>query len=103
MLFNDENSNEGIKQVMEEIQRYVPCYGEGKDKVYSGQGVVGDQLSVERGVNFLLQVANGISPEERMEGIHLEIADFHTKMKFLQVISYRHHVCVVLLTEGRWC
>jgi hypothetical protein len=33
MLFNDENSNEGIKQVMEEIQPYVPCYGEGKLKV----------------------------------------------------------------------
>ena len=51
----------------------------------TSQGVVGDQLSVERGINQLLQVANGLTPEERKEGLHMEIADFHAKMKYLQV------------------
>ena len=74
MLFEDETSNEGIKKVLKEIQKYVPCYGEDKEKVYSGQGVVADQLSVERGVNCLLQVANGLTLEERMEGLHFEVA-----------------------------
>ena len=94
MLFADENSNEGIESVLREIQQYVPSYGEGKEKVYGTQGVVGDQLSVERGVNFLLQVSNGLTPEERVEGVHLEIADFHTKMKFLQVNLYIIHELV---------
>ena len=80
MLFANENSNEGIEKVLQEIPQYVPCYGEGKEKVYSGQGVAGDQLSVERGVNYLLQIANGLTPEERKEGLHFEISDFHTKM-----------------------
>ena len=74
MLFANENSNDGIEKVLQEIQQYVPCYGEGKEKVYSGQGV-----------NYLLQIANGLTPEERKECLHFEISDFHTKMKFLQV------------------
>ena len=88
MLFSDENTNEGVAEVLHEIQNYVPCYGEEEDKVYAGQGVVADQLSVECGVNCLLQVANGLTAKERMDGIHLEVADFHTKMKFLQVCNF---------------
>jgi hypothetical protein len=99
MLFSDENTNEGIANVLSEIQQYVPCYGEEEDRVYAGQGVVADQLSVERGVNYLLQVANGLTAKERMDGIHLEVADFHTKMKFLQVWS----VSVACLDKGKYC
>lgn len=90
MLFADENTNEGMEEVLREVQQYVPCYGEGEDNVYAGQGMVGDQLSVEREANFLLQIANGLTAEERMDGIHLEVTDFHTKMKFLQVYSSCH-------------
>ncbi len=96
MLFSDENTNEGIAEVLSEIQQYVPCHGEGEDRAYSGQGVMADQLSVERGVNYLLQVANGLTAKERMDGIHLEVADFHTKMKFLQVYS----VSFICLQKG---
>ena len=39
----------------------MPCYGDEEDKVYVGQGVVADQLSVEREVNCILQVANGLT------------------------------------------
>ena len=35
---------EGNESVLCEIQQYVPSYGEGKEKVYATQGVVGDQL-----------------------------------------------------------
>ena len=68
MIFPDENTNGGIAEVLHEIQKYVHCYGEEDDKVYAGQGVVADQLSVERGVNCLLQVANGLTAKERMDG-----------------------------------
>ncbi|XP_066924617.1 uncharacterized protein [Clytia hemisphaerica] len=47
--------------------------------------VVGDQLSVERAINSQFQSANGFTPEERLDGMHFEIADFHTEMKFMQL------------------
>ena len=48
-------------------------------------GVVGDQLSVERAVNCLSSLANGFTPEERLDGMHIEIADWHAELKFLSV------------------
>ena len=71
------------------MYKYVPTLEENEDKkAYPiSQGLVGDQLSVERGINHLLQVANGLTPKERLEGLHLEIADFHSQMKFLQACS----------------
>ena len=105
MLFENENTNEGMQSVLNEIHSYVPhaevekhikvnVDKQGvvvpevvivKEKRFSGQGVVGDQLSVERGVNSLMQIANGLTPDDRKEGLHFEIADFHSQMKFLQV------------------
>ena len=106
MLFENENANEGMQAVLNELHSYVP-YADiekhttvnvvseedlltpqvvtEKQKRFSVQGVVGDQLSVERGVNSLMQIANGLTPEDRKDGIHFKIADFHSQMKFLQV------------------
>ncbi|XP_028404057.1 uncharacterized protein LOC114526731 isoform X1 [Dendronephthya gigantea] len=85
MLHDNENDSDGILAILKSLQKYVPCYGEDKDKQYAGQGVVGDQLSVERGVNGLSSVANGFTPDERIEGLHFEIADWHAGNKFLEV------------------
>ena len=60
---------------------------------FSGQGVVGDQLSVERGINSLMQIANGLTEAARREGLHFELADFHSQMKFLQVLF----LCIIIL------
>ena len=57
-----------------------------EQKRFSAQDIVGDQLSVERGVNSLMQIANGMTADNRKDGIHFEIADFHYYMKFLQVM-----------------
>ena len=57
------------------MHEYVSYYGDAVDRVYTSQGLVADQLSVERGVNALLELANGFTPEERLEGLHLDIAD----------------------------
>lgn len=85
MIFENENTNEGMQVVLDKIHPYVPRFGDGEHKQFTGQGVVGDQLSVERGVNSLMQIANGHTADDRKEGIHFEIADFHAQMKFLQV------------------
>ena len=108
MLFENENSNEGMQAVLNELHTYVPYPDikkhttvsgvdeQGmatthnvieKQKRFSAQGIVGDQLSVERGVNSLMQIANGLTPDDRKDGIHFEVKDFHAQMKFLQVIQ----------------
>lgn len=88
MLFHNENEADGIQNVMKSLHKYVPYHGDNCDRVYGSQGVVADQLSVERGVNALLEVSNGFTPEERMEGLHLEIADGMQGINFLR---YKHH------------
>ena len=56
-----------------------------KKSHFGEQGVMGDQLSIERGLNGVMSLANGFTPEERIEEIHLQIADWHAGNKFLQV------------------
>jgi len=85
MLYHNENDTDGIQHVLSALHKYVPSYGDDEEKVYSSQGCVADQLSVERGVNALFEISNGFTPEERLEGLHLEIADWHAGNKFLKV------------------
>ena len=67
------------------LHKFVPFAGDEEERVYGEQGSVGDQLSVERAVNCCLQVSNGFTPKERLEGLHFEAGDFHAGIKFLQV------------------
>ena len=71
--------------MLKELHSYVPFHGEGCEQVYAEQGVVGDQLSVERAVNGHNGIANGFTPEDRLDGLHFEIADWHAGNKFLEV------------------
>lgn len=102
-LYHNENDSDGIQQVLTGLHQYVSCYGYGNNRVYSSQGLVADQLSVERAVNALFELANGFTPEERLEGLHLEIADWHARNKFEGMkisnvsfkpdfMSHRHYV-----------
>ena len=45
----------------------------------------GDQLTVERAVNAISSVANGDTPADRLEGIHLQLGDWHATVKLLSV------------------
>lgn len=47
--------------------------------------MVGDQLSVERAVDGKVSLSNGFTPEERLDGLHFEVADWHAGNKFLEV------------------
>ena len=84
----NENDNDGINDILARLQNYQSFVGDDEQRKYKEQGVVGDQLSVERGTNALFQMANGFTPQERFDKMHFEIADFHSEMKFMQVCEY---------------
>lgn len=50
-----------------------------------GQLFSGDQLTVERAVNMTSSVANGYTPKDRLEGINLQLGDWHAAVKLLSV------------------
>ena len=76
MIYENENDAVRILQVLQELHQFVPHHGDDENRMYGEQGVVGDQLSVERAVNGHCSLANGFTPEERLEGLHFEIADW---------------------------
>ena len=63
--------------------RYVPFVDEGQEREYPSQPIVGDQLTVELAVNCHMSLCNGFTPDERLEGLHFEIADWHAGNKAL--------------------
>lgn len=74
LLYENENEADGIHRILQHLQQYVPHYNGKTGDKYCEQGIVGDQLTVERGINGLMEVSNGFTPTERNEG-----------MKFLEV------------------
>ena len=46
---------------------------------------VDGQLTVERAVNVIASVANGLTPQDRLYGIHLQLGDWHASVKLLSV------------------
>ena len=94
MIYENENTNEGIQAVVEELYQYVPHAKTKNGVKISGQGVVSDQLSVESGINSLMEIANGLTQADRKEDLHFEIANFHS-MKFLQVLSALSFCCCI--------
>ena len=59
MIYENENDADGIFNILQSIQKYVPFNGDGDERQYDEQGIVGDQLSVERAVNGHMSLANG--------------------------------------------
>ena len=77
-----------MQNILDTLQKYVPEYeGNGKMK-YAEQGIVGVQLTVERGVSAVFEVANGFTAKDRHDGLHFEMANFHGGMKLLEVQKY---------------
>ena len=73
-------------KVLKELQKkqIITITNDG-EIIINTQAIVGDQLTVERAINALLEVANGFDEIQRLEGMHLEVADFHASLKLLQV------------------
>ena len=96
----DENSAEGILEILKEIHKYVPFSGDGEEKTFADQGVVGDQLTVEQAVNGHASLSNGFTPEECLDGLHFQIADWHAGNKFLQVNTCTCTCIIQLMLMG---
>ena len=72
--------------ILKQIRGYSPNLENGEQNFKCKSiPIVGDQLTVERGVNVIEAVQNSFTPEEKLEGIHMEIADWHTAVTFLNV------------------
>ncbi|CAB4040114.1 Hypothetical predicted protein, partial [Paramuricea clavata] len=89
VIFESENDGNGIQKILQELHGYVPFIGDGEERRYSSQAIVGDQLTVERAVNAHMTLINGFTPEERLDGIHCEIADWVAGNKALG-IAFAH-------------
>ena len=75
-----------MTQALRQLHSYVPKWSPREGSTFFHEvGIVGDQLTVERSANCLVSLSNGFTPEERLDGLHVEIADWHADLKFLAV------------------
>ena len=81
-MFKNENINEDMMSILQQFFSYLPKTGDGG---VDGQLFSCDQLTVERAVNVISSVANGFTPEDRLEGINLQLGDWHAAVKVLSV------------------
>ena len=82
IMFKNENVNEDMVSIQQQFFSYLPKTGDGG---VDGQLFSGDQLTVERAVNVISSVANGLTPQDRLEGINLQLGDWHVAVKVLSV------------------
>ena len=68
--------------ILQQFHGYLPQTHNGG---IDGQLFSGDQLTVERAVNMISSVANGYTPKDRLEGINLQLGDWHAAVKLLSV------------------
>ena len=75
--------------MIEELQNYVCATGSPNNDSdvihFENQGLIGDQLTVERCVNAKSSRSNGYNAQEKLEGFNFGIADWHTGMKCCSV------------------
>ena len=68
--------------ILQQFHGYLPQTHNGG---IDGQLFSGDQLTVERAVNMISSVVNGYTPKDRLEGINLQLGDWHAAVKLLSV------------------
>ena len=70
--------------ILQMFHTYLPKSSDAATGV-DGQLFSGDQLTVERAVNVIASVANGLTPQDRLDGIQLQLGDWHASVKLLSV------------------
>ena len=68
--------------ILQQFHSYLPSYGSGE---VDPQLIAGDQLTIERVANIIHSVANGYTQEDRLEGLILQMGDWHAGLKILTV------------------
>lgn len=85
VIFKNENVTEDMIDILKKFQSYLPYASVNGEKKFVNQLCVGDQLSVERAVNSIHSVSNGYTTEDRLEGFTMQLGDWHTGVKILEV------------------
>eukprot|EP00794_Sanderia_malayensis_P019677 gene19677-21623_t len=89
LLYHNENDADGIVNIPKDLHQYVPTARLEDEQIFGDLAIVGDQLTVERGVNAHNTLVNGFERKERLEGLHFEFADWHGINKGLEVAFSR--------------
>ncbi|XP_011679955.2 uncharacterized protein LOC105445739 [Strongylocentrotus purpuratus] len=84
VLTSNENTHEGMVEILDHMNKYVPVETDGTTpvKIISG----GDLLTCERETNTILDRQDSPSPMARWDGLVPVIDDFHTMANFLSAI-----------------
>lgn len=68
--------------ILQDFHTYLPQTGE---DTFDSQLAAGDQLTIERATNVIASVSNGYSAKDRLEGLNLQLGDWHAAVKVLEV------------------
>lgn len=77
---------EDMLAILQKFHTYLPVLN---DDQFDAQLFAGDQLTVERATNVIGSVANGYTAQDRLEGINLQLGDWHAAVKILEVSIYK--------------
>jgi len=99
VLFKNENVTEDMIDILKKFQSYLPFASVNGEKRFLNQLCVGDQLSVETAVNSIHSVSNGYTPEDRLEGFAMQLGDWHTGVKILEVSHDFAHLAELCLNS----
>eukprot|EP00794_Sanderia_malayensis_P002674 gene2674-3093_t len=88
LLYHNENDADGIVNIPKDLHQYVPTARLEDEQIFGDLAIVGDQLTVECGVNARNTLVNGFERKERLEGLHFEFADWHGINKGLECTLY---------------
>lgn len=72
--------------ILQQCHSYLPQTDDGD---IDSQLFSGDQLTIERAVNVISSVANGLTPQDRLDGVNLQLGDWHAAVKLLSLIYSR--------------
>ena len=71
--------------IVRELHELVAVVGADGNEVFDRVPVVGDQKTMERGVEAQFSVRNAYTKTRRLEGLSFQLADWHHENKFLSV------------------
>lgn len=72
--------------IVRDLHKLVPIVKEADgNEVFDRVSVVGDQKTIERGVEAQFSVQNAYTKSRRLEGVFFQLADWHHENKFLSV------------------
>ena len=78
------------------LHQWVPSSGESEeDETFDRLPVVGDQKTMERGVEAQFSVSNAYTRRRRLEGVFFQLADWHHENKFLSVSVMYYMLCYI--------